>query len=402
MRMWGWSLVLARPLTHRSRFRTFCYLVLLLVLLSGLLVTPVSAASITSAHTARSQVSTPAVNATIYLTTSSLDALFQSRISALVPAAFNSSINTTLNQLPQQDRGWASQMISTLIQPSATLTGLVPVQNGLAASLRIALYPGDPQPINASMLVSFQVLNATTIQVSVEPLHGSPALTSGPIATIPVTTGQLQSVAATPNCGSSALGIHLQIPFALPQGQSNVQTQTQHYALSDFLYQQQALHLLQQSDTHIVQSNLASTNAFIEMPASSLTAIGNSIGTLPINSSLTAKNIQIGVQGKDLTITSAIYASFWGQIGTAVTTVAPTVSNGSLAVNVLNTSITILGIFTFPYNSYNQQIQQTLNAKLNGAFAGKFNVTQAQIGPTANLPCAANNSLVLAGTTSIG
>ncbi|HAG98626.1 MAG TPA: hypothetical protein DCL75_07165, partial [Ktedonobacter sp.] len=74
----------------------------------------------------------------------------------------------------------------------------------------------------------------------------------------------------------------------------------------------------------------------------------------------------------------------------------------NLAVHVLSTSITVLNIFTFPYDSYNQQIQQTLNAKLNGALKGKFNVSQAAIGPNAHVPCAASSSLVLTGTTSLG
>jgi hypothetical protein len=398
--------VLARPLTLRSRCRTSAiYLVFLAALLFGLLVTPANAASITPTHSVRGQASTPSVNATIYLTTSSLDALFQGRISALVPSAFNSTINNTLNQLPTQDRGWAGQMISTLIQPSATLTGLSPQQNGLATSIQIALYPGDPQPINATMLVSFQVLNSSTVQVSAQPLNGSPTLVSGPIATIPVPIGQLHNVAATPNCGLSALGIHLQIPLALTQGNANVQLQTQptpQFALSDFSDQQRSSQSLKSLNANSSATNPENVNSYVEIPASSLASIGTSIGTMSISGSMTAKNIQIGVQGRDLTITSAIYDSFWGQIGTAVTTVAPTVSRDRLAVNVLNTSITIFGIFTFPYNSYNQQIQQALNARLNNAFAGKFNATQAQIGPNSGLPCAANNSLVLAGTTSIG
>jgi len=108
------------------------------------------------------------------------------------------------------------------------------------------------------------------------------------------------------------------------------------------------------------------------------------------------------VQGSNLVINSDIYDSFWGKIGTATTTVAPTAAGGNLAVHVLSTTITILNLFTFPYDSYNQQIQQTLNSKLNGALAGKFTVTRAAIGPNAQLPCAAGNSLVLTGSASLG
>ncbi len=85
-----------------------------------------------------------------------------------------------------------------------------------------------------------------------------------------------------------------------------------------------------------------------------------------------------------------------------MTTVAPTAAGGNLAVHVLNTNLTILNIFTFPYNSYNQQIEKTLNTKLNGALAGKFYVSQAAIGPNAHVPCAANNSLLLTGTANLG
>ncbi|HEY6409462.1 MAG TPA: hypothetical protein VIY29_18540, partial [Ktedonobacteraceae bacterium] len=58
-------------------------------------------------------------------------------------------------------------------------------------------------------------------------------------------------------------------------------------------------------------------------------------------------------------------------------------------------------IFKFQYDTYNQQIEQTLNAKLNGALAGKFTVTRAAIGPNAQLPCAAGDSLVLTGSASL-
>jgi len=67
---------------------------------------------------------------------------------------------------------------------------------------------------------------------------------------------------------------------------------------------------------------------------------------------------------------------------------------------VLSTNLSIFDLFTFPLNSYNQQIQQTLNSKLGNAFAGKFYVAQARIGPNGLLSCAARDSLVLAGNIS--
>ncbi|HEY6411736.1 MAG TPA: hypothetical protein VIY29_30125, partial [Ktedonobacteraceae bacterium] len=144
------------------------------------------------------------------------------------------------------------------------------------------------------------------------------------------------------------------------------------------------------------------TNSYVELPAASLASIGNSVGDLPINSSTTAKNIHIGVQGSNLVINSDIYDSFWGKIGTATTIVAPTAAGGNLTVHVLSTTITVLDIFKFQYDTYNQQVQQTLNAKLNGALSGKFTVAQAAIGPNAHLPCAAGDSLVLTGSANLG
>ncbi len=302
-----------------------------------------------------------------------------------------------------QDRGWATQMATTLLQPSAALTSLTTQSNGLATSLRLSLYPGDPQPTNASMLVSLRVIDSSTIQVSATPLNGSPALVNGPLATFSIPFGQLSNIRTTPTCGDASLAVNLQFPIALGKGHALAQTQTQSSALTAFTSQQQQQSTVSYTHpgttTDIPNGN---TNSYVELPASSLAAIGNSIGSLPVSSSMTAQNIQVGVQGSNLVINSDIYDSFFGKIGTAITTVAPTASGGNLAVNVLSTTITVLNIFTFPNNSYNQQIQQTLNSKLNGALSGKFNVSQAAIGPNPHVPCAAGNSLVLTGTASLG
>src|SRR2546423_15487395 len=123
--------------------------------------------------------------------------------------------------------------------------------------------------------------------------------------------------------------------------------------------------------------------------------MGKSFGDLPITSNMMAKNANIGVQGSNMLISADVYDSFLGKIGTATTTVAPTAAGGSLAVHVLSTTITFLNIFTFSYDSYNAQIQQTLNSKLNRALAGKFTVTQAAIGPKKQLPFGAGGSPAL-------
>src|SRR5438046_6267577 len=84
-------------------------------------------------------------------------------------------------------------------------------------------------------------------------------------------------------------------------------------------------HVQSQSNPDMLRSTPSTnTNAYIELPASSLASMGNSVGDLPINSSMTAKNVNIGVQGSNMLISADVYDSFWGKIGTATTTVAPT------------------------------------------------------------------------------
>ena len=390
----------------RTRYIQAGWILLLTGLLIGLTVTPAGAASSAVHHIAQRQNSTTSVNATIYITNATLAPIFQSNINAQVPGAVNSAISGIVGKLPKQDQGWALQMATTLLQPSASLTGLITQSNGLITSIRMSLYPGDPQPITATMLVSLRVINSSTVQVSATPMSGSPALVSGPLTTFTIPIGQLSSISTTPTCGDASLAVNLQFPINLGQASSG---QVQPAVLSDFINSQQSeysQHNQQtQSTSHrgtaVIVPN-GNTSSYVELPASSLASIGNSIGSLPVSGSMTAKNIQIGVQGSNMVINSDIYDSFWGKIGTATTTVAPIATGGNLNVNVLSTNITVLNIFTFPYNTYNQQIQQTLNAKLNGALAGKFYVSQAAIGSNSHVPCAASNSLVLTGSANLG
>src|SRR5205085_1062360 len=58
-------------------------------------------------------------------------------------------------------------------------------------------------------------------------------------------------------------------------------------------------------------SSANTANAYIEMPASSLAQMGNSIGSLPVGNGLTAQNVRLGVSGNHLTITTDI---FWNSI----------------------------------------------------------------------------------------
>lgn len=393
-------------MNHRryTRFMQAGWVILLATLLLCLVVTPAGAASSTAQRTMQRSGNASSVGATIYITRGTLVPLFQSHIDQQVPTAVSGAINNIVSGLPRQDRGWALQMANTLIQPSATLTGLTTQPGGLVASLQVNLYPGDPRPINLSMLVSFGVLDSSTVQVSAKPLNGGPALVSGPLATLKLPIGQLNSISTTPGCGDSALAVKLQFPVALGHAQTQAPGQVQQNTVLN-AYKSTSTNSQGQSQSNpdMIRSTPAtSTNAYIELPASSLASMGNSVGDLPINNNLTAKNINIGVQGSNLLINADVYDSFWGKIGMATTTVAPTAAGGSLAVHVLSTSITFFNIFTFPYDSYNAQIQQTLNTKLNRALAGKFTVTQAAIGPNAHVPCAAGDSLVLTGAASLG
>jgi hypothetical protein len=356
---------------------------LLPILALTLLATPVRAALSSSTQVVRNQGTTP-INATIYLTTGMLQPLFQAQINQQVPGAVNNAINTIVSNMPASDRSWAGQMATTLIQPSATLSRLTPQANGLATSLRISLYPGDPHPINASMLVKFSIVNSSTVQVSAVPVKGSPTLVSGPLTTFQIPLGQLNAITTTPACGDAALAVNLQFPLSL--GLSSTNTSTGGLAVRQ----------LSQKQT----TSQASTTAYIEIPATSLASLGSSIGTIPVSSSLSAKNVQLTVQGSNLVITSDIYLGFL-QIASATTYVQPTTANGNLAVNVQKTDVTFLQFFTFPNNSYNQQIEQILNTKLNGALAGKFSVSSAAIGSNSHVPCAASDSLILSGTTNL-
>lgn len=378
----------------QKRYRQISLALLLPVAAFILLVTPAHATPLTITYTARNQ-GTTSINATIYLTTGTLRPIFQANINQQVPGAVNSAINTIVGSMPASDRSWAGQMATTLIQPSATLSSLTPQKNGIATTLRINLYSGDPHPINATMLVQFNIANGSTIQVTASPGKGGPTLVSGPLTTFQIPLGQLNTINTTPACGDGALAVNLQFPLALGQSQQNQQNLQS--AASTGSTDSPAMLLLSQKQT---TAPLVGTTTYIEIPATSLASIGDSIGTIPVSNSLTAKNIRLSVQGSNLVITSDIYLGFL-QIASATTYVQPTAANGNLAVNVQKTDLTFLQFFTFPNNSYNQQIEQLLNAKLNGALAGKFNVGSAAIGTDSHIPCTASDSLILTGTTNL-
>ncbi len=367
-------------------------LVLAVVVLGVTFMTPALASNntarhATQAHTAQRAASS-SLNAIIYLTTASLASTFQNHINQQVPNAVNTAIGNMISTLPKQDRGWAFEMATTLIQPSAALVNLAPQKGGLAMALRLSLYPGDPRAIASSMLIKFNVLNSSTVQVSASPMNGGPSLMNGPLTTFQMPLGSLNSINSTPGCGDAALAINLQFPVTLGQASSQAQSHIASFSNSH----ESAL----AANLDAKRLDTANINSFIEVPAASLSSVGSSIGSMPVGGSFTAKNIRINVQGSDIHILSDIY---WSgiNIGTADTAVAPSAAGGNLVLHVLSTNVSIFGLFSFPVNNYNQQIEQTLNSKLGTAFAGKFYVAQAKIGSNSQLPCAASDSIVMSG-----
>ena len=275
--------------TRHIRFLQVGWISLLLLLLLALMVTPVSANSSATQRSAHQQ-SNPAtsVAANIYITLGTLAPLFQSNINNAVPGAVNSAINSIVGSLPQNDRSWAQIMATTLFQPSATLTSLTRQSNGLVTSLQLSLYPGDPHPINASLLTSFSVASASSISVTAKPINGSPALVNGPISTFQVPFGQLNSIRTTTTCGDAALNVGLQFPISLAQGQT--QSQVQSTGLNAPVNP-----TLLQHPRNLVDKNsepATNTNTYVEIPASSLAAIGNSIGSFPVNSTRQQKTFR--------------------------------------------------------------------------------------------------------------
>ena len=372
--------------------RTYLYsswVVLLTLLISALVVTPAHAAV---RHMYTQKDTTP-LSARVYLTNGTLAPIFQSRVNQQVPGVVSAAIASIVSKLPAADQGWASTMATTVIQPSVLLTSLVPTQGGLVASIRISLYAGDPQPISARLLIKFSVLDSSTVQVSVQPMSGSPSLINGPITTLHIPLGQLNAINATPSCGDASLAVNLQVPVSLGGQAASIQTgQVASNSVS----------VMHQQHMQMLSSAASGNTAYVEISSASLAALGNSLGSFPIgNNNMSAQNIQVSVHGRNIIVTSDILLGSSFKLGTAVTTVQPIAIGGNLGVNVLSTTLTVLQVFTFPQDTYNAQIQQMLNAKLSTALTGKFNVSSAAIGTNSHVPCTASDSLVLTGTTSL-
>jgi hypothetical protein len=402
-----------------TRYIKFGWVLILLLLLVGIFVTPGSSVN-ASKFAMQNKKDVVGLNAKVYLTQSTLKPLFQDRINQQVPGAVDAAINGMVNKLPGANQVWAGQMARALLAPSANLTQLTPQQDGLNAAVRLSLYPNDPKPIDMHMLVKFSVLNASTVQVSAQALNGSPALVNGPLTTIKVPVGQLSAINATPNCGDANLAIGLQVPVDLAQSNAQPQPNPQDNAQADSQasYVQPPVRNSMASAPflkHATMSPLAdfsarkslkqdsAVNSYIEIPADSLSTLGNNVGTIQLNRSLSAQNIQLNVQDSQMVVTADIMGSFLGapvRLAKATTNIVPAAQNGKLVLNVQDTQVTV-AIVTFSQNSYNNQIQQLLNDKLSNALGGNFNVTSVSLGGNSPVSCAAGDSLMLTGTTNL-
>ncbi|MBV9258108.1 MAG: hypothetical protein JO215_08830, partial [Ktedonobacteraceae bacterium] len=107
---------------RERKYRQIGVALLLPIIALPLLVMPARAAQHSGFSATRNLGTTP-INATVYLTTDALQPIFQARINQQVPGTVNNAISAIINNMPANDRGWAGQMATTLIQPSATLSG---------------------------------------------------------------------------------------------------------------------------------------------------------------------------------------------------------------------------------------------------------------------------------------
>jgi len=251
-------------------------------------------------------------------------------------------------------------------------------------TLSESLYPGA-QPIEVSTLLKFSVLDSSTIQVSAQPMPGSPALLNGPLAQIKVPAGHLNSISPTPKCGDSALAAKMGFPISTGQGPVSSQ------AISGQPYE---------AIPHI-PTDAANTNAYVEIPSSALSKLGKDLGSVQINQIFTAQNIRISIQNNEIIVRSDV--SLWQTgivVGSGTMHIQPLVKNGNLLLHIRQTDLSAL-FFSLPSDSYNRQIENSLNQQLAASLAGLFTVTNVAIGTDKHIPCTARDSLILTGTTDM-
>ena len=315
-----------------------------------------------SAEIPRPPASTVTLNATIYVPTATLKSVLQRSVD---------------QQLQSGNLG----LPASLLHPS--ITQLTPQSDGLAMTLSQSFFPGGPPPIESSILLKFSVLNSSTVQVSAQPMPGSPAVVDGPVAQMKVTQGRVNSISPTPNCGDSGLAAKLGFPIAIGQAQQGSQAN------------------LIQSAEMIQQPSTDAAETYVEITSSALASLGNQIGSFPVSENLTAQNIRISVENNEVTVKSDI--SLWQTgivVGSSTTHIRPLVDNGNLQLHVTETDLSI-AFLTFSDNSYNQQIQDQINQQLASTLGSLFTVTKVAIGSDTHIPCAARDSLILTGTTNV-
>lgn len=376
---------------RRTSFFQILSTTLLMLILCTWLAGP---APVSALNTSADQTpATTSIRANIYLTGTLLQPLFQHDVNAQLPQVLAQAIGNMESTIPQQAQGWATQMANALLQPSAVILNIVPQSNGLLVTFNVSLYPGDPHPTTMDIAIGLRVLDASTIQITALPNpDGQPGVLTGPLTIFHMTMGTLNAIAATPQCGDADLNISLQYPLASSQSQTAFAPTTS-----------SVQPLAMTTEAHSIQPFATSSEptGYVELPASSLAQLGQGIGSLAVGSGFTATNIRLSVQSHNLLLTTDLLWQGLG-IGTAVSTLLPGASHGNLVLHVQHTNLQLAnGLLTFPLNNYNQQIEQAVNAKLNGALTGKFTVTQATIGGNANISCIASNSLLMGGQISL-
>lgn len=303
---------------------------------------------------------TVTLNAAIYLPTATLKPILQRNVDQQVAS-----------------QGW----VGSLVHP--TITKLTPQSNGLAMTLGQSLYPGGPQTIESNTLLTFSVLDSSTIQVSGQSPPGSTLSVNGPLDQIKLPQGQLNSISPTPNCGDSALAVKMGFPISLSQGQESSQTSSG---------------LPSEAIPHAPTD---AANAYVEIPSSALSTLGKNLGSFPINHNLTAENIRIGIENNEIIVRADVSLQPTGIVVASSTIhIQPLANNGNLILRVRQTDISVL-FFTFLADNYNQQIENGINQELAGSLGGLFTVTKAAIGTDKHIPCTASDSLILTGTTNM-
>ncbi len=327
---------------------------------------PVRAASPYHSSAGSQQANAMGVN--VYISTAVLQKQFQDAISQSLPAQFNQRLLQQTSQLPASSHALVTQLAGELVQPSATLTQLVPQQKGLAATINISLFPHDPHPMHFSMLVTFNKKDATTVQVGAQALPGQPAPpATGNLGTSKVPLSQLNSVNITPRCGVAAERFN-GIP---PSGAAPQSSPSQ-----------------------------GKIPIFIEIPSAVISAGARSSnpGTMRIGPSLTVQNIQVTTQANGLMATTQIFLGPL-QVAATRTLIQLSAANGKLIAKVTDTQLSV-GLLSFPVQDFNQLIQQMVNLQLNAQVGNSLYVTRVAFGPTNKIPCAARGSLLLEGTTA--